>query len=201
MATQAIARLRYVSIPPRKMRLVADLVKGLPIEKALNILNFTPKIAARHLAKTLKSAAANALSLEGTDHLRPEDLIVKRIVVETAPTQKRVRFQSMGRVFRIRKRYSHLTVVVEEMPQPTMPKAVRPKGGRKAASGEEAAPARKRKAPAKKKSAKSKTGAKSTKSTKAKTAARKTTTKTKKTSSKAGTKGSKAGSKNQDKEK
>ena len=74
MAMQATARLRYVSIPPRKMRLVADMVKGLPVEKALNILNFSPRIAAHHLAKTLKSAAANALSLEGTDQLKPEDL-------------------------------------------------------------------------------------------------------------------------------
>ncbi len=114
MAFQAKARLMYVSIPPRKMRLVASLVKGLPVEKAVNILNFTPRIAAHHLAKTLKSAVANALSTEGTDHLRPEDLLVKNIVVDEAPTQKRIRFQSMGRVFRYRKRFSHLTVIVEE---------------------------------------------------------------------------------------
>ncbi|MDD5427587.1 MAG: uL22 family ribosomal protein, partial [candidate division Zixibacteria bacterium] len=77
MSLHATARLRFVSIPPRKMRLVANMVKGLPIEKALNILNFTPRIAAYHIAKTLKSAAANALSLEGTDNLKPEDLVVK----------------------------------------------------------------------------------------------------------------------------
>jgi large subunit ribosomal protein L22 len=113
MLVQSTARLRYVSIPPKKMRLVASLVKGLPVESALNILNFTPKIAAQHIAKTLKSATANALSLEGTDHLKPENLVIKRITVDAAPTAKRVRFQSMGRVFRIRKRYSHLTVVLE----------------------------------------------------------------------------------------
>ncbi len=113
MQVQSTARLRYVSIPPKKMRLVANLVKGLPVESALNILNFTPKIAAQHIAKTLKSATANALSLEGTDHLKPENLIIKRIMVDAAPTAKRVRFQSMGRVFRIRKRYCHLTVVLE----------------------------------------------------------------------------------------
>jgi len=110
MIVRAIARLRFASIPARKMRLVGDTVKGLPVEKALDILNFTPRIAARHIAKTLKSAAANALSLEGTDHLRPEALTVKNVTVDEAPTAKRIRFQSMGRVFRVRKRYCHLTV-------------------------------------------------------------------------------------------
>ncbi len=113
MLVTSKARLRYVSIPPRKMRLVADLVKGLPVEQALNILDFTPRIAARHIAKTLKSAAANALSLEGTDHLKPESLHVKKITVDAAPMAKRIRFQSMGRAFRYRKRYCHLTVILE----------------------------------------------------------------------------------------
>ena len=113
MLVKASARLRYVSIPPRKMRLVAGMVKGMPVEKALNILNFTPKIAARHIARTLKSAAANALSLEGTDRLKPEDLFIKKIMVDAAPTAKRIRFQSMGRAFRYRKRFCHLTVELE----------------------------------------------------------------------------------------
>ena len=113
MIIRSKARLRFVSIPPRKMRLVADMIRGLPVQRALDILNFTPKVAARHVAKTVKSAAANALSLEGTDALRPEDLVVKTIEVDAAPTAKRIRFQSMGRIFRIRKRFSHLTVVLE----------------------------------------------------------------------------------------
>lgn len=108
------ARLRYVSIPAKKMRLVAKIVKGMPIQKALDTLNFTPRAAASPLAKTLKSAAANALSQEGSAHIRPEDLHVKLITVDEAPTAKRIRFQSMGRVFRYRKRFSHLTVVLEE---------------------------------------------------------------------------------------
>jgi len=110
MLVKAIASLKYLSIPPRKMRLVADMVKDMPVEKALNVLNFTPKIAARHLAKTIKSAAANALSTEGTDRLRPEDLMISEIAVDNAPTAKRIQFQSMGRIFRIRKRHCHLTV-------------------------------------------------------------------------------------------
>lgn len=116
MPVQAVARLRYVSIPPRKMRIVVDLVRGLPIEKALGILNFTPRVAAEHVAKTLKSAAANALSLEGTSHLHPEDLYVKEIFVQDAPPFKRIRFQSMGRVFRYKKRHCHLTVRIAERP-------------------------------------------------------------------------------------
>jgi len=114
MSVRAKARLKYVSIPPRKMRLVANLVKGLPVEKALNILNFTPRIAAHHIAKTLKSATATALSQEGTAQLRPESLCVKNITVDDAPTAKRIQFQSMGRVFRLRKRHCHLTIVLEE---------------------------------------------------------------------------------------
>ena len=113
MIVRSTAKLKYVSIPPRKMRLVGDIVKGLPVEEALNLLNFTPRIAARHIAKTVKSAAANALSVEGTDHLKPEDLMIKNVIVDSAPTAKRLRFQSMGRVFRIRKRYCHLTVHLE----------------------------------------------------------------------------------------
>ncbi len=112
MQVEATARLKYVSIPPRKMRLVAEMVKNMPVEEALNVLNFTPKIAARHVARTLKSAAANALSKEGTDHLRPESLTIKSITVDAAPTAKRIRFESMGRVYRVRKRHCHLTIIV-----------------------------------------------------------------------------------------
>lgn len=112
MLVKATARLRYVSIPPRKMRLVAGIVKNLPVEKALSILNFTPRLAALHIAKTVKSAAANALSLEGTDRLKPESLQIRKITVDAAPTAKRIRFQSMGRAFRYRKRFCHLTVEV-----------------------------------------------------------------------------------------
>ncbi|MEA2030642.1 MAG: 50S ribosomal protein L22 [candidate division Zixibacteria bacterium] len=118
MLVTATARLKYLSIPPRKMRLVANMVKGMPVEDALNILNFTPKIAAHHLAKTVKSAAANALSIEGTDNLHPEDLVIKDVAVDNAPTAKRIRFQSMGRIFRIRKRYCHLMVKLETEIEP-----------------------------------------------------------------------------------
>ena len=156
MAIQALARLKHVSIPPRKMRLVAALIKGKPVENALNILNFTPRIAARHLAKTLTSAVANALSSEGTDQLQAEDLFVKNIVVDEAPTHKRIRFQSMGRVFRYRKRHSHLTVIVgERVVKTTDSSAVRPTEKKEKAVAKPAT----KKTSAKKPAAKKKTAA------------------------------------------
>jgi len=114
------------------MRQVAGLVKGKPVEEALNILNFTSKAAAHHLAKTLKSAAANAISGVGTAKLKAEDLLVSNIMVDQAPTAKRVRFQSMGRVFRLRKRFCHLTVFVEGEPEKETPKPTRLKKAIKA---------------------------------------------------------------------
>ncbi|MCP4686318.1 MAG: 50S ribosomal protein L22 [bacterium] len=108
------AQAKFLSIPPRKMRQVASLIKGLPAEKALGILNFTPKIAAEHMARTLKAAVANVLSVEGTDSLNPEDLHVKQIVVSAGPIAKRIQYRSMGRVYRIRKRYCHLAIYLAE---------------------------------------------------------------------------------------
>ncbi len=119
---QAKARIKYLRMSPKKMRRVAALVKGKPVEEALNILNFIPKAAAHPLAKTVKSAAANAIAAVGTAKLRAEDLSISKIMVDEAPTAKRVRFQSMGRVFRIRKRFCHLLVEVEGEPVPEEPK-------------------------------------------------------------------------------
>jgi len=133
---QARARVKYLRMSPKKMRQVAQLIKGKPVEEALNILNYMPKTAAFHLAKTLKSAAANAISGVGTAKLKAEDLSITKILVDAAPTAKRVRFQSMGRVFRIRKRYCHLTVEVEGTPAKDEPKTAR---GRKPRARKEAA--------------------------------------------------------------
>jgi large subunit ribosomal protein L22 len=147
------------------MRLVADLVKGMPVEQALGVLHFSPRVAARHIAKTIKSAAANALSLEGTDNLKPEDLVVRSITVDAAPTAKRIRFQSMGRVYRIRKRYCHLTVKVEAEVQQEMKKTRVRKAKSKEAEPEKEPEKSKPKAPAKtraKASAKTKTRTKTT---------------------------------------
>ena len=181
MLVKSSAQLRFLSIPPRKMRLVADTVKGLPVEKALGILNFTPKIAAHHLAKTLKSAAANALSKEGTDHLSAEDLLIKNIVVDEAPTAKRIRFRSMGRVYRYRKRFCHLRVELEgQMDVAEEKKAPAPKTSAKESSAAKTTKTAKGKTAGKKTTVK-KTAKKTTK----KPAAKKTTTKSKSTTKKA----------------
>jgi len=107
------ARARFVHVGHRKMRQVAALVADKPVEEALGILNYLPKKAAIILAKTLKSAVANKLSLEGTSHLSPEDLRVRQVTVDEAPTAKRIRFRSMGRIYRLRKHYSHIGVFLE----------------------------------------------------------------------------------------
>jgi large subunit ribosomal protein L22 len=115
---QARARVKYLKMSPRKMRRVAALIKGKRVQDAINILNFTPKAAAHHLAKTVKAAAANAISGVGTSKLKAEDLAISKILIDQAPTAKRIRFQSMGRIFRVRKRYCHLTIEVEGEPAP-----------------------------------------------------------------------------------
>jgi len=180
------------------MRLVADTVKGLAVEKALAILNFTPRIAARHLAKTLKSAAANALSKEGTDHLSPEALIITNIIVDAAPTAKRIRFRSMGRVYRYRKRFCHLRVELEGKAEVAADKKARPAAAatsakKKTATKGAKAKTTEKKAGAKKPAAKGKKAVSGKKTGAAKsTATKKTGTKTKaKTATKTGGTGKK----------
>lgn len=175
------AQARYLSIPPRKMRQVADLVQGLPAEQALGILNFTPKVAAHHIARTLKAAVANKLSLEGTDRMNPEDLHIKQVVVSAGPIAKRIRYRSMGRVYRIRKRYCHLAIYLSDEPQDgkTVRKVEAPTAAKAGSAGKpkKAAAKKTTKKPAKKTAAK-KTTKKSTAKTGAKkTAAKKTTAK------------------------
>lgn len=121
------ARLQYSGIPARKMRLVADLIKGKPVERALNILNFTSRYAALPLAKMLRSAVANKLSIEGTSHLHPEDLYVKEVAVDGGPALKRIRMQSMGRVFRYRKPFSHVSILLGERKSAEQTKVATPR--------------------------------------------------------------------------
>ena len=111
---EAIARAKFVRGSARKVRRVIELIKGKNVEEALNILSYTPKAAAVELEKTLKSATANALSLEGTAKLKAEDLWIKNIFVDGGPILKRIRPTSMGRAYRIRKRTNHLTIVVTD---------------------------------------------------------------------------------------
>lgn len=109
MATEAKAILKFVRVAPRKARLVVDLIRGQSVASALNILKFTPRSASRVVEKVLKSAVANAENLEIGD---PDDLQVSRVFVDGGPIMKRFRSRSMGRANQIKKRTSHITVVV-----------------------------------------------------------------------------------------
>jgi len=103
------ATLKQIHISPQKARLVADQVRGLPVEKALNVLMFSPKKAAAIVRKVLESAIANAEHNEGADI---DELKVSAIYVDEARTLKRFRARAKGRGTRILKRSSHITVKV-----------------------------------------------------------------------------------------
>ncbi len=108
---EAKAKAKFIRVSPRKARLVACNIKGKPVEDALNILKFTPKKAASIINKVLTSAVANAEQISGVD---VDTLRVKDVVVNEGPTWKRIMPRSMGRAFKILKRTSHITVIVEE---------------------------------------------------------------------------------------
>ena len=110
METRAITR--FVRFSPRKVRLVVDQIRGKGVEEALNILKFIPKRSAAIVAKTLRAAVANA---EGTQSVDVDRLYVKRATVEGGGMWKRFMPRAMGRATRIRKRLSHITVVLDEM--------------------------------------------------------------------------------------
>jgi large subunit ribosomal protein L22 len=114
MALEARAIKRYLQGSPRKLRLVADLVRGKSVEEALNILHFCPKHASKVCEMTLRSAVANLMSDDEGARLDPEQMYVKTVTVDGGPAAKRILPAPMGRAFRVRKRTSHLTVIVSE---------------------------------------------------------------------------------------
>ncbi len=105
------AKLKFVRVAPRKVQLVADLIRGKGSEEALNILTFTKKAAARIVIKLLKSAVANATQKKNVDVDR---LYVKKIAVDQGPTMKRYQPRALGRATTIRKRTSHINIVLDE---------------------------------------------------------------------------------------
>lgn len=109
---EARARIRNVPIAPRKVRLVADLVKDLDVTEALNQLAFTHKAASPVIHKLIKSAVANALYME--PNVNEDDLYVKQIVVDDGITRKWIRPRARGMANRILRRRSHITVVLDE---------------------------------------------------------------------------------------
>lgn len=113
MTARAIAR--YVRMSPRKVRLVVDQIRGTSVNDAYAILQFSPKAAAEPVSKTLRSAVANAQN-KAEDQggvLDLDDLVVKAAYVDEGPTLRRYRAAAMGRAAPIRKRTSHITVVVD----------------------------------------------------------------------------------------
>ncbi len=109
----ATAVARHVGISASKARRVIDLVRGKSVEEALDILRWAPQSASDPVAKVIASAAANAQNNNGLD---PRSLVVATVYADEGPTAKRIRPRAQGRAYRIRKRSSHITVIVESRP-------------------------------------------------------------------------------------
>ena len=108
---EAKSKLKYLRMAPRKVRLVADLVRGKRVEEALNALRFMPRAASLPVKKLIESAVANAENNHGLDI---DTLWVREIWVDEGPTLKRFRPRAQGRAFRINKKTSHVSVVLAE---------------------------------------------------------------------------------------
>jgi large subunit ribosomal protein L22 len=108
---EARAQARYVRVSPMKARRVVDLVRGMKADDAAALLRFAPQAAAEPVRKVLESAMANA---ENNDGVSPDTLFVAEAYVDEGPTMKRFRPRAQGRAYRINKRTSHITIVVEE---------------------------------------------------------------------------------------
>ena len=112
---EARAITKYVRMSPRKIDRVLKLIRGKKVGEALNILHFTRKDACLPIEKTLRSAVANLMQNEEFGRrVSEEDLIIKEVYVNQGPTLKRFRPMSMGRAGMIRRRTSHITLIVSE---------------------------------------------------------------------------------------
>ena len=120
----ALAQAKFVRMTPMKCRRVVDLVRGLPVERALDVLKFDVHAASDPVYKVLASAVANAENGKDLDRAR---LVVSQAYVDEGPTLKRFRPRAQGRAYRIRKRTSHITVVVESALPAAAGKAQSPK--------------------------------------------------------------------------
>ncbi len=129
---QALAQVRYLRMTPMKCRRVVDLVRGMTVQDALDQLRFQPQAASEPVAKVIASAAANA---ENNKQLDPASLFISSAYVDEGPTLKRFRPRAQGRAYRIRKRTSHITVVVESALPATAPEAAAPTASPKKKAG------------------------------------------------------------------
>ena len=108
---EARATLKYTRISARKVKIVADLIRGKNVDEALAIVKFTPKASSEIIEKLLKSAIANA---ENNHNMKHDNLYVSEIYANQGPTLKRIRPAAKGSAVRIRKRTSHITIVLKE---------------------------------------------------------------------------------------
>jgi large subunit ribosomal protein L22 len=108
---QVQASLKFARITPRKMRLAGNLCKGFPVEKAHNQWSCSPKRGSRLMVTLLKSAVANAREKGGVDI---DNLFVKNVLVDDGPIMKRFMPRSMGRAYKILKKMSHITLILDE---------------------------------------------------------------------------------------
>jgi large subunit ribosomal protein L22 len=115
---EAIARLTNVPTSPQKMRMVADMIRGQKVTKALNILKFEARIGARKLEKLLLSAISNWEQKNEGKKIEDADLFVKTIFVDGGAMLKRMRPAPQGRGYKIRKRSNHVTIIVDEVALP-----------------------------------------------------------------------------------
>ena len=108
---KAEATLKYARISARKVKIVADLIRGKNVDEALAIVKFTPKASSDIIEKLLKSAIANA---ENNNGMNRDNLYIAECYANKGPTMKRVKPRAQGRAYRIEKRMSHITVVLDE---------------------------------------------------------------------------------------
>ena len=111
LVKEARATLKFARISSRKVKIVADLIRGKNVDEALTIVKFTPKASSEVIEKLLKSAIANA---ENNHEMKHENLYVAEIFANQGPTLKRIRPAAKGSAVRIRKRTSHITIVLKE---------------------------------------------------------------------------------------
>ena len=108
---EATAKATYVRISPRKVQIVLDLIRNQPADKAMAILQYTPKAACEPVMKVLKSAIANA---ENNNNMDTSRLVVSYSNATAGTTLKRIQARAQGRAYRIEKRMSHITIVLNE---------------------------------------------------------------------------------------
>lgn len=112
---EAVAKLTNVPTSPRKMRVVADLIRGVRVNRALSLLKFEPKVGAGKLEKLLLSAISNWQLANEEAKIEEADLYVKEIMVDSGRMLKRLRPAPQGRAHRIRKRSNHVTLVIDSL--------------------------------------------------------------------------------------